>query len=368
MRVVIIGGGVLGASVAYQLVREGAVAVLVDRADQGRATAAGAGIVCPWGSKLDDAPSYALLAAGARWYPRLIEQLAEDGECEVGYARVGSVYVPDDPAELAIVERRLRDRAADAPEAGPVERLSPAEARRHFPPLRPDLAALHVAGGARVDGRLLTAAMTRAAAARGAEIVAGSAELLVAAGRVAGVRVGGRTIDADAVVVAAGAWAPAILAPLGIHLAVEPQRGQIVHLRLPGTDTRHWAAVQPLNGYYLLAFDDCRVVIGATRERGSGFDHRLTAAGIAEVLNAGLATAPGLATWTLHETRIGFRPLAADNRPMLGPVAGLDGLLVGNGLGAGGLTVGPLAGRLLAEAALGLRTALPLADYDPLRI
>lgn len=367
MKVVVVGGGVLGASAALQLVREGAQAVLVDRADQGRATAAGAGIVCPWGAKIDDAPAFALLAAGARWYPRLIGQLAEDGERDVGYARVGSVYAPDDPAELDAVERRLRERVAGAPEAGDIERLPPEEARRHFPPLRPGLRALHVSGGARVDGRLLTAAMTRAAIARGAEVVAGSAELVVAAGRLAGVRVSGRMIAADAVVVAAGAWAPALLAPLGIRLAVEPQRGQILHLSLPGTDTRHWSTVQPLNGYYLLAFDDSRVVVGATRERGSGFDHRLTAAGVAEVLNAGLATAPGLAGWTLHETRIGFRPLAADNRPMLGPVRGLDGLLIGNGLGASGLTVGPLAGRLLAEAALGMAASLPLADFDPLR-
>src|SRR3546814_5336027 len=109
----------------------------------------------------------------------------------------------------------------------------------------------------------------------------------------------GREIAADAVVVAAGAWAPVTLAPLGIRLAVDPQRGQIIHLKMPGADTLHWATMQPLNGYYLLAFEDGRVVIGATRERGSGFDHRLTAAGVAEVLNAGLATAPGLAGWTL---------------------------------------------------------------------
>lgn len=367
MRLAVVGGGVLGASVAYQLAWEGAEAVLVDRADAGRATDAGAGIVCPWGSKVEDAPTYAMLAAGARWYPRLIEQLAADGETDVGYARVGSLYAPDDAAELDAAERRLRERAAGAPEAGRIERLSGADTRRHFPPLRTDLGAVHVAGGARVDGRLLTAAMTRAAVARGVELVAGSAELAVSANRVSGVRVDGRLIAADMVVVAAGAWAPALLAPLGIRLAVEPQRGQIVHLRMPGIDTSRWATVQPLNSYYLLAFDDSRVVIGATREHGAGFDHRITAAGIAAVLNAGLATAPGLAGWTVHETRIGFRPAAAGNRPMLGPVAGLHGMLLGNGLGAGGLTMGPLAGRLLAEVALGLRTTLPVADYDPLR-
>lgn len=367
MKVIVIGGGILGASTAYQLAREGAEAVLVDRDDPGRATAAGAGIVCPWGSKVADAPTYGLLAAGARWYPALIEQLAEDGESEFGYARVGSIYAPDDPAELDAVEHRLRQRAADAPEAGGISRLPPEEARRHFPPLRRDLAAVHVSGGARVDGRLLSAAMTRAAARRGVELVAGSAQLIMTGDRITGASVGGRILAADRVVVAAGAWAPALLVPLGLRLAVAPQRGQIIHLSLPGTDTRGWATVQPLNSYYLLAFDDSRVVVGATREHGVGFEHRLTAAGVAEVLNAGLAAAPGLAGWTLHETRIGFRPLAADGRPMLGGVPGLDSLVVGNGLGPSGLTAGPLCGRLLAELALGRLAALPLADFDPLR-
>lgn len=357
----------LGASTAYHLARAGAEVVLVDRADEGRATAAGAGIVCPWGSLVEDPATYALLAAGARYYPELVAALGEDGEADLGYARVGALFVPDDPADLDATERRVRQRAAAAPEAGRIERLSPAAAQALFPPLRADLPGLHVAGGARVNGRLLAAALRSAAARRGARSVEGSAALALDGSRVAGVRVDGRLIEADAVVVAGGAWAPDLLEPAGIRLAVAPQRGQIIHLRRSGTDTARWPTLQPLNSYYLVAFDDARVVIGATRESGTGFDHRLTAGGVAEVLNAGLAVAPGLAGWTLHEIRIGFRPLASDNRPMLGPVPGLDQLLVGNGLGASGLTIGPYAGALLAQAALGQPTAVPLAAYDPLR-
>lgn len=367
MRVVVIGAGILGASTAYHLVRQGADVVMVDRADEGRATAAGAGIVAPWGSRVDDAPTYTLLEAGARYYPELVAALAEDGEREFGYARVGALVAPDEPAELDAAEARVRGRIASAPEAGTVERLAPADARALFPPLRPDLPALHISGGARVDGRLVTAAMRRAAESRGAVAVTGSAAPTVSGDRVVGVEVDGRAIGADAVVVAAGAWAPAMLAPLGISLALAPQRGQIVHLRLPGTDTARWPTLQPLNSYYLLAFDDSRVVIGATRETGSGFDHRLTAAGVASVLNAGIHTAPGLADWTLHEIRIGFRPLADDGRPMLGAVTGIGNLFIGNGLGPSGLTIGPFAGKLLADAALGKAASVPLDAYDPLR-
>jgi D-amino-acid dehydrogenase len=365
MKVIVVGAGILGCSTAYHLARAGADVTLVDRADEGRATAAGAGIVCPWGAHHEDAARYALLARGARYYPQVAAMLAEDGEHDLGYAQVGGLYVPADPGELAAVERRLRARAADAPEAGRIDRLSPAEARALFPPLRPDQPAVLVSGGARVDGRRVAAAFQRAAIRRGARLAAGSAELVMRGDRAARVRVDGAPIEADAVVVAAGAWAPDMLEPAGIRLAVAPQRGQIVHLRLPGTDTAAWPVLLPLSSYYLLAFEDSRVVIGATRETNSGFDYRLTAAGVAEVLGAGLAVAPGLATWTLQEIRVGFRPMAPDDRPRLGPVPGVDNLLVGNGLGPSGLAMGPYSGALLAEAALGNPTDLALEPYAP---
>jgi D-amino-acid dehydrogenase len=121
--------------------------------------------------------------------------------------------------------------------------------------------------------------------------------------------------------------------------------------------------VSPPGSHYLVAFDDSRVVVGATRELGSGFDYHVTAAGQAEVLNQALAVAPGLAAATLIETRIGFRPLARDNRPILAAAPGIEGLLIGNGLGPSGLTIGPYAGRLLAQLALGRTPEVDLGPY-----
>jgi D-amino-acid dehydrogenase len=363
MHVVVVGAGVLGASAAYHLAREGCEVSLVDRVDEGRATAAGAGIVCPWGSLVEDPASYALLEAGARYYHELVPRLAEDGEHDLGYARVGGLYVPAEARELEQLERRARARARAAPEAGTIERLSPQQACALFPPLRREQPALFISGGARVDGRRLAAALQRAAVKRKARFLTGAAELIPQGSRVAGVRVAGERLEADRVLVAAGAWAPALLQAVGIGLGVAPQRGQIVHLRQSGTDTARWPVLLPLSSYYLLAFEDSRVVVGATRETNSGFDYRLTAAGVAEVLNAGLAVAPGLAAWTLSEIRIGFRPLADDNRPKLGPAPGIDNLFVANGLGPSGLTMGPYAGALMADAVLGRPPKLALTPY-----
>ncbi len=367
MRVIVVGAGVLGASAAFHLASAGAEAVLVDQAHDGRATAAGAGIVCPWLSEAADPAWYRIASAGARYLPALVERLAGFGEHELGFRKVGALSVAWDDAELDRVERVVLARRSEAPEAGEVSRLSPQQARALFPPLHPALAAVHVSGGARVDGRLLAAALCRGLERQGGQVRQGRAELLTDGARVVGVRVDGEPVAADCVVLASGAWAPAMLAPLGLALAVAPQRGQITHLHLDGAETGGWPVVLPPGSHYLLAFDGGRVVVGATRERGAGFDYRVTAAGQAEVLNQALAVAPGLGGAAVVETRIGFRPVGPDARPLLGVARGMAGLVIGNGLGPSGLTIGPYAGRLLAQAALGQSPDLDLAPYDPLR-
>ena len=365
MRIVVVGAGVLGASTAFHLALAGAEVVVIDAVYEGRATSAGAGIICPWAADADDKGKYRLAAAGARYFPTLLAMLAEAGEHDVGYRRVGALLVSGSGADLDWMERQGRARAREAPEAGEIDRLAPAEARGLFPPLRPDFAAVRIGGGARVDGRRLQAALVRAAQRQGAQLRSGIAELQRNGDRIHDVRIGGEILAADAVVVAAGAWAPAILSPVGVALPIQPQRGQIVHLGLPGVDTGSWPVVLPPGSHYLLAFEDSRVVAGATRETGSGFDYRITAAGLAEVLGEALSVAPGLASATVLETRVGFRPMGPDARPLLGAARGLSGLLIGNGLGPSGLTIGPYAGRLLAELALGRVAELDLAPYAP---
>ena len=192
---------------------------------------------------------------------------------------------------------------------GDVRVITGPQAQALFPPLRAGLAAVHIPGAARVDGRKVTDALIRAAQRNGATVRAGDAALACRAGRAAGVLVGGDLIEADAVVAATGAWTPAFVEPAGITVRVTPQRGQIVHLSLGSAGTGDWPVVLPAgSGHYLLAFDDSRVVVGATREPEAGFGYRVTAAGLSEVLAQALAVAPGLGAATYLETRVGFRP------------------------------------------------------------
>ena len=365
MRAVIIGAGIFGAGTAYHLAREVVDVVVFDTAHPGKATLAGAGIACPWVEDDTDRERYRLCIAGARYHRELLAQLSEQYGADFGFAPVGALVLSDDEARIADVDARLRGHLGEAPEIGVVTRVSPRTAQAMFPPLRDGLHGLSIGGAARVDGRLLAATLLRAAVAAGARVRSDNATLRREGDRIICIDGGGNVVEADEIIVTAGAWAPHILAPIGIDHPITLRRGQITHLGLNGVDTRHWPVVLPLNSHYFVPFDDSRIVVGATFEAGVGFDYRVTAAGQQEVLNKALAIAPGLADATVIETRIGFRPFGPTERPILGRVRGISGLILGNGLAATGLTIGPFCGKLLADLAMGREPAFDLQPFEP---
>jgi D-amino-acid dehydrogenase len=374
--VVIIGNGVAGASLAFALARRRVRVSVVDASEPAAATLAGAGIIQPWGSSIDGA-YYDLYARGADYYPILLDQLAEVGEADVGYRRNGALIVSDEESTLDAAERRVRTRAQAHPIVGDVRRVTADEAQSLFPPLRVGMPGVWIEGAARVDGRALRTALLRASERLGARMLTGNATLAQPSDGAPVVRIGSRErcgvddvdvdIQADAIVVAAGAWTNSVLAPVGVAIGVSPQRGQITHLSLPGVDTNGWPSVSPIGSHYLVAFDDSHVVVGATRESGAGFDARVTASGQREVLDAALATAPGLTDAGIVETRVGLRPLSDDGVPHVGHLPGHPGIFVATGFGAGGLTMGPVVGDLLAEAITGTdgAAAETLAPFTP---
>jgi D-amino-acid dehydrogenase len=339
--VVIIGGGVVGAAAAWQATRRGASVLLVDAREPGRATDAGAGIVSPETDIRDATPLHLLSAAAKRFYPELIAALEADGRTDTGYADCGKLVVALDDEQagwIAPYLTLLHDPARAAAPADPTSlyEITPDEARERFPPLGRVAAAFVSDDGARVDGRRLERALLESASARGT---------VVEHRRI------GHLDDApaaSAVIVAGGAWSPALVPGLDVN----PQRGQIVHLGIDDPTCAQWPVVSPLAHHYLLAFPG-RVVAGATREDGTGFAPLMTASGQHEVLSNALAVAPGLAGAPVLEWRVGLRPVAARGYPYLGAVPGNERLFVATGHGATGLTYGPWSGAAVADLALG---------------
>ncbi|ANS74705.1 oxidoreductase [Paenibacillus yonginensis] len=361
---IVIGAGILGASAAYQLARSGADVTIVDRQESGQATDAAAGIICPWISKRRNKVWYKLAREGAKFYPSLIRELGNEGETNTGYAQVGALRLEEELAKLEELRQIALKRKDEAPEMGELLLFSPEEVGRQFPPLDKKYSALYVGGAARVDGRALRDALLRSAERHGAILLKGEAGLSFEGNVANGIVIGGRRLEADAVLVCAGAWAGPLLEPLGVKFKVTYQKAQIVHLALQGADTRGWPVVMPPGDQYILAFPDQRIVIGATHENHpNGFDTRITAGGLQEVLGKALEHAPGLAEGEFLEARAGFRPFTPGFLPVIGQLPDWEGIYVANGLGASGLTMGPYIGLQLAKLALGQSPDLDLEPY-----
>ncbi|MCA0985666.1 NAD(P)/FAD-dependent oxidoreductase [Guptibacillus algicola] len=360
---IVIGAGILGASTAYHLAKEGAKVTIIDREDEGQATDAAAGIVCPWLSQRRNKVWYRLAKGGAKYYPELIEGLTSEGETETGYKKVGAISLHTDEKKLDKMIERALERREDAPEIGEIKKLTTEETKAMFPPLSDEYQSVHVSGAARINGSALRKALLRVAKKNGAEIRTGEAELVHSESEVTGVNLAGEQIKADKVIVTAGAWANELFEPLGLEFHVSSQKAQIVHLDVQ-EDTSEWPVVMPPNDQYLLSFDDGRVVVGATHENDVGFDKRVTAGGLHEIFSKALEVAPGLANSTMVETKVGFRPFTPGFLPVFGEVPGTSRLLAANGLGASGLTVGPYLGLELARMAMGEETELSPLDYD----
>ena len=367
---IVIGGGIVGMSTAYHLVRAGARTLLVDRRDTGRATDAGAGILSPATNTRDPDPWQRLAAHAVGYYPGLIESLESEQKGETGFAVCGMMIVavsedelePFDVARRHIFNRRNR---RGGPSAEDLYEISSDEARKRFPALAGVQGAIFYREAARVDGRLLTAAMRRAAEANGLTVRESGVEALRMEGdTVTGVITDAGAISTADVVIAGGAWSHAFGLQLGVQIPVEPQRGQIIHLGLPpAAHTASWTIVSAVRGHYMVPWPDNRVVVGATRETGSGFDARTTVAGVREVLGEALRVAPGLAAAEIREIRVGLRPYTQDLLPVLGPVPGRKNVWLATGHGPTGLQLGPYSGKLIADLITGNDLPINLDAY-----
>ena len=373
--VAIAGGGLVGLSLAYELVSRGATVTLIDAGHPGRATDAGAGILAPDTHPTTEPFWWALTHGAGDHYPLLLDRLRHDGVSTdaSGYATCGLLSVGlregEEPWFGPFAERVLG--RAD----GRVREITPGEAVALFPPLGTVHRALHYPGAARIDGRGMADALREAALARGVRMVTGA---------VSGVRGGPPassptrvahrvSVEGDdevrcgALAIAGGAWSAPMGEWLGCTLPIGPTKGQIVHLGTAG-ESGGWPIVQPLLSHYLVPWPGGRVACGGTFEPDAGFSVTVTASGLHELLRECLVVAPGLADASYLGTRVGLRPTSPDDRPVLGAVPGWDNVWVATGHGANGLLLGPYSAKILAEHILGEpgRTTIP-DELDPSR-
>ncbi len=234
----------------------------------------------------------------------------------------------------------------------PAEVMDASHARQLHPGVAEDVPSwLWLPEEAQVDAQRLATALAEAVRNAGARLRLGEQveAVLSQGGRATGVRLeGGETVDARAVVLAAGAWSSR-LEGLPRQIPVRPVRGQILRVRpaqLPG-----WPLVADHQAHYLVPRENGTVLVGSTMEE-VGYDDSTTEAGEEALAGAASALIPALGDAPVVEKWAGLRPISADGWPILGPEPELDGLFYATGHGRNGILLAPLSGRIVAELVL----------------
>jgi glycine oxidase len=392
--VAIVGGGIVGLSVAWRAAQRGLAVAVIEQGELGSgATGVAAGMLAPVSEAEFGKAGRRMLELGMRsaeMWPDFAAELERAGGIEVGLRRSGTLVVARDDDEASELERQQAFRRELGLQA---ERLRPSEARAREPALAPTVRlALHAPNDQSVDPRKVVAALARVCEREGVSVrrhtrVQG-VELDKAGERVCGVRTasgserrertasggerggriasggggriasggGGRIasgeergegalVRAREVVVAAGAWSGALAGlPDGAGVSVRPVKGQILRLRDPAGPGLLEGVVR-FEGGYLVPRGDGRYVLGATVEE-RGFEPDATAGGVYGLLRDAHELVPGVSELHIEELGVGYRPGTPDNVPIIGR-GRLDGLLWATGHHRNGILLAPLTAELV---------------------
>ena len=364
---IVLGAGAIGLACAWRAARAGLRVEVVDAGAAERASEVSAGMIAPVGEALwgERALLAAALDSAARW-PTFAAELEADAGLDVPYRSCGSLHVGLDRDETAAL-RRVHDLHAEL--GLEASWLRGSECRRLEPGLTTAANGGYLAPGeAEIDPRALLVALRAAAEARGIKLTSGRAvELLTEGGAVVGVRLeDGSELCAGRVLAATGARLgsdPLLLAEL--RPPVRPLKGEIVRLRCRPGETLCERIVGS-ERVYIVPRASGEVVVGATVE-DRGFDLRVTAGGVHELLREAYRTLPEIAELELLECAAGLRPASPDNAPVIGATA-LDGLLLAGGHHRHGIMLTPLTADAIAAELSGAEPPPPAVALRPERL
>jgi glycine oxidase len=363
--VVIVGGGVIGLSVAYALAKEGIRSTVLDCGEIGRAASwAGAGMIPPFTRRLDHGPMIALRSAGAVLHRDWSAALRDETGIDNGYRVSGGL-------DVAVTEADEIDLRAAAGrwrvEGIRFERVEPADFPHFEPALSPSLlGGYFLPDRAQIRNPRHLKALRAALEGRGVTLRPRKPLLgfELRGDRVIGLRLESETLPCSQVVVAAGAWSGGLLEGLSARVPTPPLKGQIVLLRgdrpLLGRIVEH-------GKNYLVPRDDGRILVGASEE-DVGFDTRPMPGPTRDLIDEALRLCPTLAEAEVERTWAGLRPGSIDTRPTIGWLPGSCNVVVATGHKRAGLQLAPSTAEVVVDLLLGRSPRIDLAPFAPGRL
>jgi glycine oxidase len=365
--VLVVGGGVIGLSLAYELSGLGAKVRVVDRGPPGReASWAGAGILPPAAARPTGDPYAELFRLSGELYPLWSARLREETGVDNGFRICGGIYLAGDAEEKGALDAEASGWRSNGIRA---ERLDAASLAQREPALAAGIAcqqpgiAWWLPDEAQVRNPRHLKALMLACSRRGVEIAAGVAVegFDVTAGRVTHAITSQGKLAAGQFCVTSGPWSRALLVRLGIDLPVKPVRGQMALLTSLRPVLR---SIVNAGKQYLVPRCDGRILVGSTEE-DAGFDKRTTAQAIASLLDLAGRLAPPLADLSLEQCWAGLRPSSHDGFPYLGRVPNCENVFVATGHFRNGLQLSPATAVVIARLITGADAVLDLTPFRP---
>jgi glycine oxidase len=344
VKVVVIGAGIIGASIADALASRGVSVTVLDMRGPARgASQASAGILAPYLEAHDHPALLDLTSRSLSLYPALMEKLAR-ADLPVEFARTGTVEVAFDDegaGRLRTLQGWLDARGVDA------AWLDAAALREREPAIHPSaLGGLLIATHGFVRASALVAALVSCAKTAGAVFeVPVEAAAVESARDAALVRADDRQYEADAVVVAAGSWSKRVRVANVAALPMRPVRGQLLHLTW--TDGEPPGRVVWGPKCYAVPWSDRSLLVGATVE-DVGFDEHPTVAGVQAMTSAASSLFPAAASARIEAIRVGLRPKLPDELPAIGRYARAPRVIAASGHYRNGVLLAPLTAALVS--------------------
>jgi len=358
--VVVVGGGVIGLSVAYELAGQGAAVTILEQSQFGQeASWAGAGILHPGNLALATSPNAKLRALSFSYWKSLSEQLKNQTGVDNGFLNCGAIQLGTSSEDLLLAEFGEWQR-----EGVEAEWLNLASIAGYEPALAPRfryglrLPQLH-----QVRNPRHLKALYRGCQSRGVQLIPGTPVIdwEVQHGRVHSVQVmtDAERYFGDHFVITAGAWSNRLLLRANCWSAITPVRGQMVLLNTQQRLIQHVIEVGPR---YVVPRNDGRILIGSTEE-WVGFDKRNTADGVCSLLEFGQSIVPSLKDATLERCWAGLRPRSLTGIPLIDRVPDHQNLFVATGHFRSGLQLSPATGLLVRQLILGQPLSISLAAF-----
>jgi glycine oxidase len=361
--VIVVGAGIVGCTVAYELARAGARVQVIEPRKPGQgATRASAGILAPYIEGHADI-FRDLGARSLELYDSFVARVRDDSGHEIPYQRNGTFELAFSEADV----ERLNGLSATLWKQGVEARWIAPDAFGDIEPL----AAQNAKGALLIPihGFVGVTALTLAAAAAAEKFGAhfksdvGAVRIYPLPGNQVGVQSAQSMWESDRVVLAAGSWSSQITVQGADPVPVKPIRGQLIQLQSePGAIRRVlWGP----NGY-VVPWPDGAVLVGSTVE-DVGFDERHTEEAVSMLRAAAIELVPALSAATITSVRTGLRPRGPDELPILGPSRAVPGLFYATGHYRNGVMFTPLTVQLVRDLVFERSTDLALRDLDPAR-